>query len=112
MALITTDDLAAGMLLKSAVNDRNGRLLLPAGTELSDKHLKIFRTWGVTSADIDGVDESADNPCSTSFDFSGDPQKIEAVQALMAQRFVGNDPFHPMIAELIKICTTRKLAHG
>jgi hypothetical protein len=112
MALISIDDLAAGMILKSAVNDRNGRLLLPTGTELSDKHLKIFRTWGVTGAEIEGVDGSSENQSATSPDSSSDPQEIEAVRAQVVRRYVHNDLLHPMIAELIKICTTRKLAHG
>ncbi|HIJ95146.1 MAG TPA: hypothetical protein HPP94_05325 [Desulfuromonadales bacterium] len=112
MAQISIDDLAAGMVLKSVVNDRNGRLLLPADTELSDKHLKIFRTWGVTSADIDGVDGASEGSSASNALCSNDPQEIEAVRALVARRYIHNDPLHPMIAELIKICTTRKLAHG
>lgn len=34
------------MVVGADVQDRHGRLLLGAGTELTRKHLMVFRTWG------------------------------------------------------------------
>ena len=52
MAIIPIDLLEAGMVLKADVRDRSGRLILPSGAELAEKQIRIFRTWGVTEADI------------------------------------------------------------
>jgi len=47
------------MVLSSDVTDRGGRtILLKAGSELTEKHLKIFKTWGVVQVDVKGKDNS------------------------------------------------------
>ena len=110
MAIIPIDHLEAGMNLKTDVCDRSGRLLLPAGTELSDKHLKVFRTWGVAEADItiDGDDGCESPPATT----TGDPEVIAAAQEAVERLFIHNDPQHPLIHELIRICVARKVRHA
>lgn len=110
MAIIPLESLEIGMTLKSAVCDRSGRLLLPVGAELSGKHLKVFRTWGVTEADIvaDCNDESENGPAP----ISGDPVVIAAAQEAVERLFFHNDPQHPLINELIRICVARKVAHA
>src|SRR5208283_3647990 len=54
MAIITTSKLMPGMVLKSAVSDITGRLLLGKGVEVCRKHLTIFKSWGITEVDIEG----------------------------------------------------------
>ena len=54
MAVVTLDQVHAGMVLADDVRDRRGRLLMPSGRELTEKHLEAFRMWGVTAVDIDG----------------------------------------------------------
>ena len=110
MAIMALEGLEVGMTLKSAVCDRSGRLLLPEGVELSEKHLKIFRTWGVTEADVvaEGNDESETGPLP----ISGDPALIAAAQAEVERLFIHNDPQHPLINELIRICVARKVTHA
>lgn len=111
MAIVPLESLEIGMVLKSAVCDRSGRLLLPAEAELSDKHLKIFRTWGVTEADIvtDCENEVEDNSPAP---ISGDPAVIAAAEEEVGRLFIHNDPQQPLIKELIRICVTRKVAHA
>lgn len=109
MAIISIDLLEVGMVLKSAVCDRSGRLLLPAGSDLTDKHLKIFRTWGITEADILlGPDEIPAEGASASD--SRDPALLTEAEQATALLFTHNDPQHPMINELMKICLERRLA--
>ena len=97
------------MVLKADVCDRSGRLLLPAGSELVDKLLKIFRTWGVTEADILlGPDDSlADMTMDSS---SVDPLILAEAENAVARRFRHNDPQHPMIRELMQVCLKQRLA--
>jgi hypothetical protein len=54
MAIIPTNKLTPGMVLKSPVNDITGRLLLGEGVEICLKHLNIFKSWGITEVDIEG----------------------------------------------------------
>jgi len=110
MAIIPIDLLEAGMTLKSNVCDRSGRLLLPAGSELADKQLKILKTWGVTEADIErGPDEEL---ADAAIDVSAvDPLVLAEAEQAIAELFCHNDPQHPMIHELMKICLGRRLAN-
>ncbi len=56
MAWITVDQAQAGMALASPVTDRMGRLLIPAGAELSVRHVTALATWGVESIEIESDD--------------------------------------------------------
>ncbi|VAW84885.1 hypothetical protein MNBD_GAMMA18-735 [hydrothermal vent metagenome] len=47
-----TKHLQPGMALHSDVHDTNGRLLAKADTVLTEKHIKVLKTWGITQADI------------------------------------------------------------
>lgn len=107
MAIIPIDNLAAGMVLKSNVCDRSGRMLLPAGGELTERHLKIFRTWGVLEADIVG-----DDGAETTQDFiieDIDPARLAEAEEQVRWIFRRNDLEHPAIKELMRLCITRKV---
>lgn len=109
MAIVPIDNLAAGMLLRNNVCDRSGRMLLPAGAELSERHLKIFRTWGVTEADVEGEDG-----CETVSPLAGedvDPVRLAAAEEAVAWMFRLNDREHPAIRELMRLCIARKVAN-
>ncbi|QEP42531.1 hypothetical protein D5085_04905 [Ectothiorhodospiraceae bacterium BW-2] len=41
--------------------DLNGRTLLCAGNKITEKHLTIFRTWGVSEVTIESSDPCADD---------------------------------------------------
>jgi len=108
LGIVHIDNLNAGMLLAADVHDRNGRLLLGAGTELNDKHLYIFRTWGVLEADIAGIEEgSTPRPAE-----SIDPELLAAAEAEIKPMFRYTDPGHPAIIELMHISTMKKVLHG
>lgn len=61
MRTINADELAPGMVLAVDVHGPDGRLLLPAGSVLENRHLRVFQVWGVTEARIqeDGPDAAA-----------------------------------------------------
>ena len=56
MGTINTDDLKPGMILDRPVVNKHGTLLMDAGGKLEEKHIVIFKTWGITEAGIRGVD--------------------------------------------------------
>jgi hypothetical protein len=106
---VHTDNLMPGMLLSSDVHDRNGRLLLGAGTELTDKHIYIFRTWGVVGADIDGVEEDED---SHRFSDAIDPELWVAAEAWVKPLFRHADMDHPGMNQLLQLSILRRVHHG
>ncbi len=55
MGQVNVDDLKTGMVLASDLKDANGRFLLGAGVAIEEKHIRIMKIWGITSADIEGV---------------------------------------------------------
>lgn len=40
------------MRLEEDVLDRSGRLLATADTELTDRHIRVFKSWGIAQARI------------------------------------------------------------
>lgn len=109
MGIVAVDNLVTGMVLAADVHDRSGRLLLGAGSELSQKHLVIFRTWGIVEANIEGVDES-DNlsalPCDVSLtDLAQAEQSLEPLF-----RLAGTE--HPVMKEILHISALWKVTHA
>ena len=97
------------MILAGDVHDRNGRLLLGAGTELTDKHIYVFRTWGVIEADIIGIEEDSD---SHPFTNVIDPDVWAAAEAEIKPLFRHTDLTHPVINQLLYLGIMRKVQYG
>lgn len=53
MAWVTVDQARPGMTLAAPVTDRMGRLLIPAGADLSERHVGALATWGVDQIEIE-----------------------------------------------------------
>ncbi len=54
MLNLAVEDLKPGMILARPVRNRQGVLLLEAGTRLTKKNIRIFKSWGVTEVAIRG----------------------------------------------------------
>ncbi len=108
MSIITLENLVPGMVLASEVTDKSGRLLLGAGGVLEDKHLRIFRTWGVAEADIDGVAaaESSVMPDNITL------EQLEQAKARLLPLYCHTDIEHPAICELFRLAVMREVQHG
>jgi hypothetical protein len=108
MGIIAIENIETGMVLAGDVLDRSGRMLLGAGSELTQKHLVIFRTWGVLEADIvgQGNSETADQiPADVN------PLELAAAEQEVATRFSHTNRSHPAIVELIRLAALRKVQH-
>jgi hypothetical protein len=53
MGLLAIDDVREGMILDADVVE-DGQVLVRAGTELSGRHIKVFKSWGVANLPIRG----------------------------------------------------------
>lgn len=109
MANINTDYLQPGMILNSDVKDLNGCLLLGAETELTEKHIYIFRTWGITEADIKGVTEEDVEALVTE---EVDPVRLKEAEVELNEIFRHTERSHPAIKELFRLCSLRNARYG
>lgn len=109
MGMLALDNLEIGMVLASDVKDRNGRMLLGAGAELTQKHLTIFRTWGVAEVDIAGIDYADDE---TPLPAEVDPAAVEAAELSLIPLFKHAGTDHPALKELLRLAAIRKVQHG
>jgi hypothetical protein len=109
MAVVSLEKIQAGEVLAADVHDSNGRLLIPAGKELADKHLNALRMWGVSHCEIEGDGPDEDETAEI------DPAVLEEARGVVEALFVHNDPLgdHPVVAllrEAALLRTARELA--
>lgn len=95
------DDLSAGMVIAEEVRDQQGRLLMPAGTELTERHLRAFQLWGIMAVRVRGAEGEDDAPALT-------PDQLAEGEAIVRARFQLNDLAHPFIAQLLRMSAVRE----
>ena len=106
MAPLQIDNLVPGMILKRSVTDRSGRMLLPEGATLQEKHFAIFRMWGVLEVEV--TVESEPEPVLLQPGEEIDPELLAQASQEVHRIFAHNDPEHPAIRELVRICIKRR----
>ncbi len=114
MALIIINDITPGMILAQNVQDSNGRILLREGMELTIRHIRIMKTWGVADADIkDLSSEEAEDQSMAQFD----PALLKKAELKADQLFKKSNLNHPVVHELYRQWVLRYMqgkvtAHG
>ncbi len=108
MGIINLEDIQTGMILDADVKDDRGRVLLSTGTEITEKHLKVFKMWGVTEADIQGVQKEEASVKSTA---NLDPALLQEAEALGLQLFRHTNLKQPFMKELFRLFTLRMVRH-
>ena len=104
---VSLDNLRAEMVLAADIVDGGGRLLLPNGTALTDKHLRYCQMWGIAEAEVVG-----DEPPEPADDATFDPELVAKTEAALALRFGPIDREHPAIAPLFRHCVQVQLKKG
>ena len=108
MGKLTVDQLEPGMTVASDVHDRTGRFLLGAGTELTQKHLMVFRTWGIGEVDIVGA---AGGETLLPLPPEVTREQLEAAEPSLSHLFRLSNMDHPAIALLFRLAALRKAGH-
>lgn len=106
MPNVAVDQLKLGAILNSDVKDLSGRLLLKTGTAIDEKHLKIFRSWGIVEVDVD-EDLPGDEQTDTSLWKGLDEEGQAMVEQESARHFVHADRDHPVFVELMTLARER-----
>jgi hypothetical protein len=112
MGKINLEDLKPGMVLSASVLERGGRVLLGPGVEITERHIEIFRKWGVTEADVENVTQEDVVAMSTA---QLDPHILEEAEKFTGKLFRVADLKMPAVNELHRLATlrrVRKLAKG
>ena len=107
MAVIRISNIKAGQVAASDVKDRSGRTLLATGTELTEKTIKIIKSWGVVEVDIVG---DVPEPQFGSDIPEMDPEQLHLIELELSQRFRFLNRSHPFINELYEICLRREIS--
>ncbi|WP_036300733.1 hypothetical protein [Methylomarinum vadi] len=104
MAKINTKDLVPGMVLAKDAEHANGRVLLKAGAQLNENHIKVFKTWGINNVEIT---TGEDNSVQPKQDYSAD--EIKRALDKSRVKFQHCDMKQPLINELFRISAKNNL---
>jgi hypothetical protein len=92
-----------GMVLAAPVTDRRGRLLIPAETALTERHVEALKMWGIPQIEVDG--DSAVETTPTDL-----PPEVEArVRAQVDARFGSATDESPFMTALKECAVHRAL---
>ncbi len=106
MGIIGIEEIRPGMILEKDLRDRSGLILLGAGQEITEKHLKIFKMWGIVEADIQGVTREETLSQITS---QIDPLLIQEVESQLREEFKHTNLKHPFIQEIFRLVTLKRV---
>lgn len=104
MGRLNLDEIQPGMVLAGDVLDRNGRVLLKSGLEITDKHLKILKQWGITDALIQGVNREEINAQAVQ---NLDKDLLAKIEAEFETIFLHADRHHQFNQELFRLSVLR-----
>jgi hypothetical protein len=104
MAKVKTECLQPGMVAGADVRNMDGMLLMPSGCELSDRHIRILKTWGVAEITVGQSAEEAAAAPRRPISAKPTPELIKAVKA----RFWQLDETNPVHEEILRLMLRRK----
>ena len=105
MLNLAVEDLKPGMILARPVRNLQGVLLLEAGTRITQKNIRIFKSWGVNEVTIRGQRAHSRSPSAEIG--QADP---ETVEKRLKEKFsdVLDDPVMVVIYNAAKNQLTRE----
>lgn len=103
MRSISVEGAQEGMVLAAAVSDRRGRLLIPKGASLSDRHMHALRLWGIPQIAVEGEANGSESASAPS------PERLAQAEAKVSPRFAGVGTDHPFLAQLRACAIERAL---
>jgi hypothetical protein len=57
---VKTEEIEDGMILCHSLINKFGQILLPSGTNLNIKHIKLLKTWNIISISVKNGEEEED----------------------------------------------------
>ena len=101
MAKVKVESLEPGMIAGADVKNLDGMLLMPTGCELSERHIRILKTWGIAEITVQTDDQDEDKPESRrTVPVAASPARVRALKARFYQ-FEEANPVHQEILRLL-----------
>ncbi len=107
MGTISLQNLKPGMVLAADIVENHGQVLLTAGSTINEKHIHIFKTWGIPEADIENVDEEE---IALADALELDPELLQIAQQRADERFRFNDVDFPATKKLMQMFIKSEVA--
>jgi len=107
MGTISLQNLKPGMVLAADIVENHGQVLLTAGSTINEKHINIFKTWGIPEADIEGIDEEE---ITISEALELDPELLKAAQHRADELFLFNNVKYPATRKLVQMYIKSEVA--
>ena len=104
MYTVSVDKIRPGMILATDVANREGRHILPGGTEITSKEIRILKMWGISQVSIRDV--KPEKGSETQERDSGD---VEAAKTFLNGWFKNNSRKNSLIQTLYDLCLERVL---
>ena len=107
MMVVATDKIKSGQILAEEVRDINGRLLLAKGHAIEERHVRIFKIWGIPEVNLVGADhhEATSDP-------SMDAAMLEQTKKNVETLLCHVDPAHPAIKEIYRLAVNFRCKHN
>lgn len=105
MSKTGTNKLSPGLILSQDVKDQQGRLLAPAGQQITRKLIRVFKIWGIGDIQTQHPADQGEEAVQDSFVPEDIRQEAEQVTK---HRFQYNDLNEPIVEELFRISSQRK----
>jgi hypothetical protein len=109
MPPVRLENLETGFLIATDVRDSHGRLLIKAGIQISDKHLQIFKMWGIYEVNIEPVNNISSSEGSDTTEHTYPASVVSQAETVVAKRFLFSDGEDPVIEELRAISLQRTI---
>ena len=100
MEAIQTEVAQIGMILAKDISDKNGRVLVPKGTKLGEKHLKAFKVWRILKIFVEQSGSILDDI---------DPQEVEKAKAKFEPLFKHTNLDHPLMTRVYEILVMHEI---
>ena len=100
MGRIKLENIHSGMVLTADVTDRTGKVLLQSGSTIEEKHIKIFKIWGVSTVEIFEGEQPEVHEVPSEVIESGNLKQLEKQ---LAHHFRNTDSAHEAIRELRRL---------
>lgn len=107
MGKIDLNELKPGMVLSVDVALPSIGLLLAAGEEVTEKHINIFRKWGVPQVEVKGVTQDEIQVQQME---QWDPEILQKAEKKVSDLFCRAGLENPFINELKRLCLLRLVA--
>jgi hypothetical protein len=105
MPKVKLDNLNEGMVTAAEIRNSDDMLLIPSGCELTARHIRVLKTWGIPEIQVEACGE-AEDPSNPLLKLS--PEQVAAIESEMRARFWRFDEANPVQQEILKLTVRRR----